>query len=150
MLDLEGLGPANPFTLSQGQKRRLSVGTMLAVGQRLLVLDEPTFGQDRRSTLKLMRTLQDLNRRGVTIVMITHDMRLVASYTRHAALLIDGRLVYHGPTRSLFRQDVLLIQAGLWPPELFDLSLELQRWQADFPDLMTVDDFVAAFEGQSA
>jgi len=150
LLGLEDLGPANPFTLSQGQKRRLSVGTMLAVGQRLLVLDEPTFGQDRRSSLKLMRTLQDLNRRGVTIVMITHDMRLAADYTRNAALLLDGRLVYHGPTRALFRQDMLLIRAGLWPPELFDLSLELQRWQADFPDLMTVNDFIAAFEGQGA
>jgi energy-coupling factor transport system ATP-binding protein len=147
-LGLTGLDAADPYTLSLGQKRRLSLSAMLAVNHRLLVLDEPTLGQDRRSARNLMQLLQDLNRGGVTIVVITQDMRLVAGYTRNSALLIDGKLAYHGPTRALFHQDILLIQAGLWPPPLFDLTLELQRWQADFPNLMTVDDYVTAFEEQ--
>ena len=148
LLDLTGLGPANPFTLSQGQKRRLSVGTMLAVGQRLLVLDEPTFGQDRRSTRKLMDTLQDLNRRGATIVMITHDMRLAAQYTRSAILLVDGKLVYSGPTRDLLLDQHLLEEAHLQAPHLSHLSEALRRIQYDFPDLMSVSDYTAAFARQ--
>lgn len=149
LLDLQDLGPANPFTLSQGQKRRLSVGTMLSVGQRLLVLDEPTFGQDRRSSTKIMQTLADLNHMGVTIVVITHDMRLVAHWATSAALLVEGKMIYHGAARDLFYQDVLLVQAGLWPPPLFDLTLSLRRWQHDFPDLMTVDEYVAAFRQEA-
>jgi energy-coupling factor transport system ATP-binding protein len=148
-LGLDALAAANPFTLSYGQQRRLSTGAMVAAAPRLLIVDEPTLGQDRRTTRGLMDLLRNLNRGGMTIVLITQDMRLAASATRNAALLIDGKLTYHGPTRALFREDVLLVQAGLWPPELFDLSLALQRWQADFPVLMTVDDYLTAFEGQN-
>ncbi len=93
----------NPFRLSQGQKRRLSVGTMLAAGPRLLIFDEPTFGQDRNTAYALMDLMLDLNREGVTIVMITHDMRLVRQYARHVLMLHRGELVFHGPTEAFFR-----------------------------------------------
>ncbi len=83
----------NPFILSQGQKRRLSVGTMLAAGQRLLILDEPTFGQDRNTAYALMERLHALNREGVTIVMITHDERLAREYARRRVVLADGKVV---------------------------------------------------------
>lgn len=92
----------NPFRLSQGQKRRLSVGTMLAAGPRLLVFDEPTFGQDRNSAYALMDLMLELNRQGVTIVVITHDLRLVRQYARHVLLLHRGELVFHGPTPAFF------------------------------------------------
>ncbi len=83
----------NPFTLSQGQKRRLSVGTMLAAGQRLLILDEPTFGQDRNTAYALMERLRALNQQGVTIVMITHDLRLAREYARRVVTLAQGQVV---------------------------------------------------------
>ncbi len=83
----------NPFTLSQGQKRRLSVGTMLATGQRMLILDEPTFGQDRNTAYALMDRLRALNQQGVTIVMITHDLRLARVYARRVVTLAQGRVV---------------------------------------------------------
>ncbi len=86
----------NPFTLSQGQKRRLSVGTMLAAGQRLLILDEPTFGQDRNTAYALMDRLRALNQQGVTIVMITHDERLAREYARRKVVLAEGQVVYDG------------------------------------------------------
>ena len=90
----------NPFRLSQGQKRRLSVGTMLAGGPRLLIFDEPTFGQDRNTAYALMDLMLDLNREGVTIVFITHDLRLVRQYARHVLALEKGRVVFHGPTEA--------------------------------------------------
>ena len=91
----------NPFTLSQGQKRRLSVGTMLAAGQRLLILDEPTFGQDRNTAYALMERLRALNKRGVTVVMISHDLRLAREYARRAIVLARGRVVYDGAPSQL-------------------------------------------------
>lgn len=103
----------NPFTLSQGQKRRLSVATMLAVGQRLLILDEPTFGQDRLTAQSLMEDLVELNRQGVVILMITHDMRLVRRYAHRAAVLLEGRIALEGTPDHLFSQPELLDAAQL-------------------------------------
>jgi len=100
---LQDYAQYNPFRLSQGQKRRLSVGTMLAGGPRLLIFDEPTFGQDRNTAYALMDLMLDLNREGVTIVVITHDMRLVRQYARHVLLLQEGRLAFHGPTEVFFQ-----------------------------------------------
>lgn len=106
-------GGQNPFTLSQGQKRRLSVATMLAVGQRMLILDEPTLGQDRRTTLALMGSLSALNRQGVTILIITHDMRLVGSYAQLAAVLLHGRTAFVGKPHVLFQNTDLMRSARL-------------------------------------
>jgi energy-coupling factor transporter ATP-binding protein EcfA2 len=103
----------NPFTLSQGQKRRLSVATMLAVGQRMLILDEPTLGQDRRTTQALMESLCALNRQGVTILIITHDMQLVRSYAQTAAVLLDGRIAFAGQPYLLFEREELMRAARL-------------------------------------
>ena len=79
-LRLDGLAQANPFTLSGGEKRRLSVATALATAPRLLVLDEPTFGQDARTWAELVALLADLvDREGVGVLAVTHDEDLVAS-----------------------------------------------------------------------
>ncbi|OUE24867.1 putative HMP/thiamine import ATP-binding protein YkoD [Clavibacter michiganensis] len=77
-LRLDGLAQANPFTLSGGEKRRLSVATALATAPRLLVLDEPTFGQDARTWAELVELLADLvDREGVGVLAVTHDADLV-------------------------------------------------------------------------
>ncbi len=77
-LRLDGLAQANPFTLSGGEKRRLSVATALATAPGLLVLDEPTFGQDARTWAELVALLADLvDRDGVGVLAVTHDADLV-------------------------------------------------------------------------
>ncbi|MEX2356463.1 MAG: energy-coupling factor transporter ATPase [Thermaerobacterales bacterium] len=115
--DLAHLAAAHPFALSQGEKRRLSVATMLAAGQMLLVLDEPTFGQDHDNAYRLMERLAARNRRGCTIIMITHDMRLVWEYADRAAVLTGGRIAFWGPPDELFRQrPEIMARARLEPP----------------------------------
>jgi energy-coupling factor transporter ATP-binding protein EcfA2 len=111
--ELEEQQGQNPFTLSQGQKRRLSVATMLAVGQRMLILDEPTLGQDRRTTQTLMESLSALSRQGVTILIITHDMRLVGSYAQLAAVMLDGQIAFVGQPQVLFQNRSLMRAARL-------------------------------------
>ena len=135
----------NPFALSQGQKRRLSVATMLAVGQRILILDEPTFGQDRLTAQRLMERLEALNAAGVTVIIITHDMRLVAEYARQVAVLLDGQVVYQGTVKDLYRDEGLLATTSLAPPPLYELSRRLKETDRAFPDLMTVDEFYQVF-----
>ncbi|MBI3360566.1 MAG: ABC transporter ATP-binding protein [Chloroflexi bacterium] len=120
--DLAELAAANPFTLSQGQKRRLSVATMLAVGQRLLILDEPTFGQDRRGAARLMALLRDLHRDGATILFITHDMRLVSEHAGTATALAEGRAIFSGPPADLFTRPDILAAARLTLPPMVELA----------------------------
>ncbi|HVC34084.1 MAG TPA: ABC transporter ATP-binding protein [Chloroflexota bacterium] len=145
MLDdfgLAALGPANPFTLSHGEKRRLSVATMLILGQQVLVLDEPTFGQDRQNTEALLEKLTDLNRHGRTIVMITHDVRLVAEYAQRVAVFVDGTVAFDGPVPRLFSDPSLLDRAHLVRPPLLELSHRLAEIDPSFPLVAAIEDFV--------
>lgn len=125
---LLALERANPFRLSHGEKRRLSVATMLVLGQDIVVLDEPTIGQDRRNAAMLMSICQRLHRSGKTIVMITHDMRLLAEYARSVVVMVDGRVAFTGSPASLFEDAPLLAHAHLGVPPMLELSRLL------FPD----------------
>ncbi|MDF2555456.1 MAG: transporter ATP-binding protein, partial [Microbacterium sp.] len=115
---LAGKADSHPFLLSGGQKRRLSVGTALVAGAPVLVLDEPTFGQDRARADELLSLLSELNAEGTTIVVVTHDMQLVTDYADRAVVLADGRVLAEGPTAGIFADDALIARAGLRPPPL--------------------------------
>lgn len=99
---LAGLADVYPRSLSKGQKQRLAVASALALKPRLLILDEPTSGQDAREKLALMDLLTGLNRQGVAILLVSHDMELVARYARRAVVLAEGRKVFDGGVRELF------------------------------------------------
>jgi energy-coupling factor transport system ATP-binding protein len=136
------LAKANPFTLSHGQKRRLSVATMLAAGQRTLILDEPTFGQDQRNADALMSLLRELHAEGRTIIVITHDMALVAEHARRVAVMASGRVIYDGGTAALFEQRDVMEAARLTPPPVARLAHRV-------PGLcgaLTIDDALRRFE----
>jgi len=120
---------ANPFTLSQGEKRRLSVASMLATDQQLLILDEPSFGQDYTNTYKLMNLVKKRQLAGCTIIMITHDMRLVWEYATEVALLSQKKLGYSGPVQGLFAQKHLLENNSLKQPLALTILEELQSGQ---------------------
>ncbi len=113
---LKGCEEANPFSLSQGQKRRLSVATMIALEQPILILDEPTFGQDMASARALMKLVKDLHQRGTTIVFITHDMHLVLKYAEETAVMNEGEIVFRGTPAELFGNEAVLEYASLVPP----------------------------------
>lgn len=106
----------HPYQLSQGEKRRLSVATALAAAPSVLVLDEPTFGQDARTNQELLKDLVRLNERGLTILMITHDMEAVWQFARSVAIMHEGRIIHQGPVVDLPRHGERLIQAGLELP----------------------------------
>ncbi len=108
----------HPFLLSGGEKRRLSVGTALITRPRVLALDEPTFGQDRARASELLDLLQQLRAEGTTIVIVTHDLQLVAEHTSHLIVLADGRIRASGPTAGIFDEPAILTDAGLRVPPL--------------------------------
>jgi energy-coupling factor transport system ATP-binding protein len=109
---------SHPFLLSGGQKRRLSVGTALVGGARTLVLDEPTFGQDRARAEELLSLLDALHAEGTTVVVVTHDMQLVTDHAERTVVVADGRIVADVATAAVFADDALLERASLRPPPL--------------------------------
>ena len=90
-LHLSQLADANPFTLSGGEKRRLSVATAIATSPVVLILDEPTFGQDRRTAIELLELLAGLRDQGAAICFATHDAGFVAALADRTLHLEGGR-----------------------------------------------------------
>lgn len=129
-----------PAVLGFGIRRKIGVASVCAMRPRILVLDEPTAGLDRRSVLELMGTIQELNRAGHTIILITHDMRLVCEFARRTILLSEGRLLAYDETRAVFRDVETLRAACIEPPQITQLAIRLAH-PAIPPDVLTVDEF---------
>ncbi|MEY8743798.1 ABC transporter ATP-binding protein [Bacillales bacterium AN1005] len=91
--NLQNLTDRHPYQLSMGQKRRLSVASALVREQRILLLDEPTFGQDARNTFAMLSQLERLRRQGTAIIMVTHDREIVKRYCTHVWTIDKGRLI---------------------------------------------------------
>lgn len=115
---LEHKADVHPFLLSGGEKRRLSVGTALITRPQVLALDEPTFGQDRARASELLALLQGLRAEGTTIVIVTHDLQLVAEHATHTVILKGGRVHAAGRTADLFADEQTFAAAGLRLPAL--------------------------------
>ncbi|KUO96083.1 ATP-binding cassette domain-containing protein [Ferroacidibacillus organovorans] len=112
--ELGGYEDANPFELSQGQKRRLSVASMLREPRAAYLLDEPTFGQDAKTQQVLLEQLEALHREGRTIVLTTHDMDLVRRYATQAIVVINGEIAASCPPERLFEDADLMKRAHLF------------------------------------
>ena len=115
--DLADFADQHPFLLSGGQQRRLSVATALADGARILLLDEPTFGQDRARARALIDEFAALHAAGVTIVMSTHDLQLATEVADRLVVLDDGRIVADGTVDEVLSSEVLE-RVGLGMPPL--------------------------------
>lgn len=126
---LDELAGQHPFLLSGGQKRRLSVGTALVAGAPVLALDEPTFGQDRARAAELLDMLRSLNDEGTTVLVVTHDLQLVADYASRLAVMQGGRLLGVGGTTEVLAGP-LIEQAGLRHPPLARATRGLERHPA--------------------
>lgn len=116
---------ASPYVLSHGQKRRLSVASMVVTQPEVVVLDEPTFGQDYYQAQNLMNLLKTLAENGTAVIFITHDMRLVAEYADRAAVLCDRSTIFEGSPADLFANNDVLTRSRLRAPAVFHFSKEL-------------------------
>ena len=111
--------------LSFGQKKRVTIASILVMNPRVLILDEPTAGQDFRHYTEIMEFLKDINERlGITIIMITHDMHLMLEYTDRAIVIADGRMIADdAPARVLTDRDIA-DRAYLKETSLYELAVK--------------------------
>ena len=108
--------------LSFGQKKRVTIASVLALGPDVIILDEPTAGQDFRHYTEIMEFLRGLNQRGVTVLMITHDMHLMLEYTPRALVFSDGRLIADRSAAEVLCDPELIARAALKETSLFTLA----------------------------
>ncbi len=152
-LELIGLphqeyGSRSPFALSGGQQRRAALAGVLAMSPSVLILDEPTVGLDAEARNEFYTYLQRVQRtRGVTVILVSHDMNEVAMLADMLFVLHNGNLVMQGSPRSLFAQGDQLHKWGLAAPPLSELLSLLRTQGMVIPaETLTVDEAFAALK----
>jgi energy-coupling factor transport system ATP-binding protein len=120
-----------PRELSKGQRQRLAVASVLSMRPEVLIIDEPTTGQDYRDGVDMLTLVQRLNQAGHTVLFITHDMPMVARFAQRVIVFRDGQLLVDGTTREVFGQADVLRTTFLAPPQITSLAQALPEF---FPD----------------
>ncbi len=135
----------HPFFLSKGLRQRVAIASILALRPHVIIVDEPTTGQDTKQSLEIMDFLQDLNREhGHTIIIITHDMPIVGQYARRVIAMAQARIMADGPTREVFTRSDVLEKTFLAPPQITQLAQSDPDLGFD-PGTLTVDEMVEQF-----
>ena len=111
--------------LSFGQKKRVTIASILVLGAEIILLDEPTAGQDQKNYTEIMEFLEEMHQKGHTIVMITHDMQLMLDYSDRALVIVDGELIADTDPASLLSNPELLVKANLKETSIFKLAKKL-------------------------
>lgn len=124
-MDLEGMDDEMPFQLSRGQRQRLAVASVLAMEPTILMIDEPTTGQDWKESMALMQLVQQLNDRGHTCVVTTHCMNLVSLFAKRVVVMRAARVFMDGTTQEVFAEVGQIKTAGIKPPEVYFLARDL-------------------------
>ncbi|MEA3282393.1 MAG: energy-coupling factor transporter ATPase [Euryarchaeota archaeon] len=140
MMELEEFRDRHPHSLSRGQRQRLAVASILAMEPDIIVLDEPTTGQDWGHVNKFLQQIRHLNELGKTIILVTHDMNLVAGYARRTVVMDNGKIVLDGDTRNVFSERKILEKTGITLPVIARLSPDLLKEGIDIPPLLTVEE----------
>ena len=128
MTGLTELADAYPRGLARSFRQKVAIASALALRPRLLILDEPTSGQDEEEKQQLMQLLGDLNRRGLGVILVTHDMELLLEHTRRTVVLHHGEKVFDGPTIGLFADPARDVGAwGLRVPDAAAVAAKLTK-----------------------
>jgi len=142
---LEAFREVYPFNLSFGDRRKLSVAAVVSMEPQILIFDEPTTGQDYRGRRELADIATRLNEMGRTVLMVTHDMDLIAEYTHRLIVMGDGRVLLDGPTAEVFQQVETLAETFITPPQATQLAQGLAEYGVP-GDILVASELVQALK----
>lgn len=117
----------SPMSLGKGQRQRLAVISILAMRPSILVVDEPTTGQDWKECIGIMNLLKELNKEGKTIIVVTHNMKLVSLYAKRTIVMAGGQITLDGQTDEVFTHIEDLERAFIRPPPNYLLGIHLSK-----------------------
>lgn len=130
----------HPHSLSRGQRQRLAVASILAMEPNIIILDEPTTGQDRGHINKFLYMMEELKATGKTILLITHDMKIVTEFANRTIVMDDGKIILDGKTRDVFSKLNILEKSSIEPPLVTKLSHDLSKFGLKIPILLTISE----------
>jgi cobalt transport protein ATP-binding subunit len=139
-----------PAVLGFGIRRKVSLAAVYSMRPEVLILDEPTAGLDWKSSMELMRVVQDLNSDGHTVILITHDMRIVAEYTTRSVVLKGGRIIMDASTREVMADPEGLRSTQIAPPQVVELSRYLCSLGALRDVALSSEEFADAYLARAA
>ncbi len=144
-IDYDEYRNKSPFELSGGQKRKVAIAGVLALKPNVLFMDEPIAGLDPMSRDALMNMTVELNKKGVTIVMISHNMEGIAEYATRVIAFSESKLMADGTPREVFARHEVIKNSGLELPFSAQLVYELNKRGCDLPDsLIKYDETLSA------
>ncbi|MEM3382432.1 MAG: energy-coupling factor transporter ATPase [Nitrososphaerales archaeon] len=138
---LEGFENYHPFLLKKGERQKVAFASIFAMKPEIFVVDEPTTGQDYLGSENMMHMLLKLNERGHTIIIITHDMRVVGKYAKRVIVLDKGKVVLDGNTRQVFNEFDILRKCYLLPPQITRIGRDLSFKGEE--TVLTVEDMLS-------
>jgi energy-coupling factor transport system ATP-binding protein len=142
-LNLEKHLERNPFELSKGLRQRVALASVLVMNPDILVLDEPTTGQDYKESLEIMEVVKKLNKEGKTIIIVSHDMELVLSYAKRSILMKDGSVLKDGLVEEVLSDSENLKKSGIVPPQIVLLRNSLYKYSI-FKNCLSTEDMLSA------
>ena len=144
---LEAFREVYPFNLSFGDRRKLSVAAVVSMEPEVLIFDEPTTGQDFKGRRELADIATRLNEMGHTVLMVTHDMDLIAEYTQRLIVMGNGKVLLDGPTAEVFQQVETLAETFITPPQVTQLAHALAEYGVS-GNVLVADELVQMLKGK--
>ncbi len=137
----------HPFFLTKGLRQRVAIAAILALRPKVIIVDEPTTGQDARQSVEIMEFLTGLNRElGHTVVIVTHDMDIVARFANRLLVMADRRLIADGSPGEIFGNQEVMKTASIAPPQITRLAAVLG--DLGIPqEILSLEEMIGAFEG---
>ena len=136
-----------PFSRSRGERQRIALAGVIACEPELLILDEPTTGLDYLECIRIMDYVTRLNEeKGVTVLMVSHDMELVQSFAKSVIVLNHGEILGQGPTKEMMKNVDVLKKARVLPAQIPELAL---RFGDEFKDVFTIEEMLDALRGKA-
>ena len=133
-----------PKYLSKGERQRLTMGSIIAMDPDIVIVDEPTTGQDWRETIWIMDLLKKINDEGKTVIIITHNMEIVCSYCNRVLAMRHGKVLLDGTPAEVFSQPEILETAYVQPTDITRIAQALDYMPND---VISVDEFFTLFDG---
>lgn len=125
LLDVVQYRKTSPFMLSGGERKRVALASILAWDPKIIILDEPTIGQDHKQKEKLQQFILQLNAQKKTVVVVTHDVEFVAECNPRVVLMRQGKILVDGAAEEILTKPDVLAQASIVPPQITKVFLEL-------------------------
>ncbi len=140
IMELSDYRERHPHSLSRGQRQRVAVASVLSMEPNIIVLDEPTTGQDRGHINKFLEIMKELKTTGKTIILITHDMKIVTEFANRTIVMDKGKIILDGTTRDVFSKSTILEKCSIEPPLVTKLCNDLNKVGLKIPNLLTINE----------